>query len=845
MTNFLEKQEEVEELIRLWKATLLTEEALQKSLTPVAPEIAKLEGRSYFKQPLIETDPKEFRDFLLGNLSRLKLPVSEEQLPFLHYLTHQDGLSRKFRQEIDHDFIIGFPAFYYRDKYGKEQLTTLFKFPLQTMTYPLAPDQTNPEAKELFLKSDKELELFQEPTDAEDTGLTYWLNEFFIQEELGISDEELLEYRKICRKNKLKTEECLVQFCKTILKREPEEEEEDLQKKEDSDILVYLLDSIHQFLGHLGSFSGNRLPLRVFPFALVYELDNIQPTRQLQLDLNDIISQELLGDVPKKHPAKSYLFGNNKEKRFSPYILGQYQPILLTESQDQAIRASKKRSLTTIKGPPGTGKTHIIRNLFADHLVRYAHQIGTPDEYVSDFRWVSLIASSNNRAVDNALGGMEEEDLLPVTLRVGSRIVLANATADFFQHYARQLSGRESYKNIKPFYQHQQTLRKQVKEIKSLSEAKSKDQEKLQELRYQAYLSARRTLDAWVCCNKEKLLEIIGGLIDDIHDRRGLRCLKKKSSLHLLLSAFPVIGCTLLSLRNFFPMEENSIGMVIIDEAGQCVPAYLLPAMLRSKKTVMIGDTMQLEPVAKMRMSDIEALRKKRSIDLNPEKGQFFSSNIETPRSSQHIAQKACSEVLELQDHFRCQQDIIRVSIDLCGYNMEVRTNQAKNGEHLGKSLQYVDVIGKESRYGSSWSNELEVEKIMILVQALRNRGVLFEDMAILTPYRGQLNYINYALRKSRIPHNSGEGNYEHEKSIATGTVHRFQGGERKIVLFSHVISNGTPLFLNSRVNLLNVAISRAQNQFIFVGSLEALSRGTYTAMLKNHLLAQGEQLRV
>ncbi|MCP4135616.1 MAG: ATP-binding domain-containing protein, partial [bacterium] len=76
------------------------------------------------------------------------------------------------------------------------------------------------------------------------------------------------------------------------------------------------------------------------------------------------------------------------------------------------------------------------------------------------------------------------------------------------------------------------------------------------------------------------------------------------------------------------------------------------------------------------------------------------------------------------------------------------------------------------------------------------------------------------------------------------GTVHRFQGGEKRIVLFSHVIAKGEPRFLNSRVNLLNVAVSRAQKHFIFIGSLEALSRGTYTSLLKKHLIQEGEAIK-
>ena len=57
MTAFITKKSQAEELIRIWKATLLVEEALKKTLTPVTDEVAKLEGRTYFKYalPMSET----------------------------------------------------------------------------------------------------------------------------------------------------------------------------------------------------------------------------------------------------------------------------------------------------------------------------------------------------------------------------------------------------------------------------------------------------------------------------------------------------------------------------------------------------------------------------------------------------------------------------------------------------------------------------------------------------------------------------------------------------------------------------------------------------------------------
>jgi superfamily I DNA and/or RNA helicase len=68
---------------------------------------------------------------------------------------------------------------------------------------------------------------------------------------------------------------------------------------------------------------------------------------------------------------------------------------------------------------------------------------------------------------------------------------------------------------------------------------------------------------------------------------------------------------------------------------------------------------------------------------------------------------------------------------------------------------------------------------------------------------------------------------------LALGTVHRFQGGERRIVLFSSVVTRtGSLTFLNARPNLLNVAVSRAQQHFVCLGDRSVLVQGKLTRLM-------------
>lgn len=70
-------------------------------------------------------------------------------------------------------------------------------------------------------------------------------------------------------------------------------------------------------------------------------------------------------------------------------------------------------------------------------------------------------------------------------------------------------------------------------------------------------------------------------------------------------------------------------------------------------------------------------------------------------------------------------------------------------------------------------------------------------------------------------------------QGIALGTVHRFQGGERSIVLFSCVVTRSASLaFVDERANLLNVAVSRARHRLVVLGRSSVLAQGRLTRLL-------------
>jgi len=107
-------------------------------------------------------------------------------------------------------------------------------------------------------------------------------------------------------------------------------------------------------------------------------------------------------------------------------------------------------------------------------------------------------------------------------------------------------------------------------------------------------------------------------------------------------------------------------------------------------------------------------------------------------------------------------------------------------------------------------------------------------DVAVITPYRGQVRRIREALRR-QAPGLLARGGVE------VFTVHRFQGRDKDLVIFDTVEAPGTPCrFLDEfhnrdAPNLINVAFSRARHRLMVVGHLQHLA----TSLGRQNLLSR------
>lgn len=351
--------------------------------------------------------------------------------------------------------------------------------------------------------------------------------------------------------------------------------------------------------------------------------------------------------------------------------------------------------------------------------------------------------------------------------------------------------------------------------------------------------------ECWALIHKERLRGLLKDLIAP-STRGGLRAqLEEEAVRRELFELFPVVGCTLLSLGNAFPLERGAIDHVVIDEAGQCHPAYAVSALARAARALVIGDRHQLEPVIGLDQTEEQRVLRRTACPLAEVALAPFRATSSAGRSAQTLAARGAGEVLHLRDHFRCQPAIIRISDALCGYGLRIVTppgSLAQQTSHLPEPVILHDVRGEQVPRAGSWANDAEVERVGALVRALLRDGVQAGQIAVLTPYRGQLVALRQRFKQDGVPLDDRvemdlQGQLFAEiapSSVAVGTVHRFQGGERDVVIFSTVVTRERSLaFSNAKVNLVNVAVSRARQHLVVVGHADVLDRGAVTRVLR------------
>ena len=297
---------------------------------------------------------------------------------------------------------------------------------------------------------------------------------------------------------------------------------------------------------------------------------------------------------------------------------------------------------------------------------------------------------------------------------------------------------------------------------------------------------------------------------------------KKFNHLQQKMTAFlPCWAVTSLSAKGRVPFQPGIFDLVVIDEASQCDIASVLPMLYRAKRAVIIGDPKQLSHISTISKTQDLSLLQKYSVDM----GWAYSANSLYAKAS---SLSDPEQIIQLRDHHRSFGDIIEFSnAEFYDGKLRVATNydRLKCPDNVAPGIRWIDVVGKTIRPPSGGAyNDHEVEVIIEEIKRLVISNSYKGTVGVVTPFRAQAERIQKAIEKNPALKNSLAKN-----DFLVDTVHKFQGDERDLMLFSPVISQGTSQgalgFLKNTGNLFNVAITRARAVLVVVGDASYCSK--------------------
>jgi tRNA A37 threonylcarbamoyladenosine biosynthesis protein TsaE len=304
--------------------------------------------------------------------------------------------------------------------------------------------------------------------------------------------------------------------------------------------------------------------------------------------------------------------------------------------------------------------------------------------------------------------------------------------------------------------------------------------------------------------------------------------------LHLIT---PVISTTLASFSSMYRgIDTEFIAYLFIDEAGQASPQQAAGSLWRSNKAIVMGDPLQIEPVVTLDRTILNDIRQKFHVDEQYIGLSASVQNLADLANPYGMYKNKCEQNLRigipLWVHRRCKNPMFSIANTIAYDNQMVLASNKKKEPGIGhwyhctgkvKQAQYVEEQGK-----------FVVNKIKEMYLDKKDLPKIY----VITPFTIIAREIKNELKKELKQ-------YVNEKELfiwinhSVGTVHTFQGKEADTVFFVTGTDENTDAAANwscSKPNLLNVAVTRAKEEFYVVGDFKRLSQKKHYSIIAQHV---------
>lgn len=301
------------------------------------------------------------------------------------------------------------------------------------------------------------------------------------------------------------------------------------------------------------------------------------------------------------------------------------------------------------------------------------------------------------------------------------------------------------------------------------------------------------------------------------------------SSLFLLV---PVVSTTFASVERMLSgLPPEGLGWLLVDEAGQAVPQAVVGAMMRTKRAIVVGDPLQVPPVTTLPTDLSEAICLQFGGD--PQRWNAPEASVQTVADStsslgtefeQNVGSVRVG--LPLLVHRRCMEPMFSVSNTIAYSGQMVHATVGRPSgirDAMGGSC-WIDVPPAHTE--DKWSED-EGAAVLALIEELARARVPDLDMYIITPFRIVEQRLRERVRASGLLTGWPVDPRRWTES-RIGTVHKVQGREADSVVLvlgaPLPAQRGARMWAGAQPNILNVAVTRAQENLYVVGSRSAWS---------------------
>jgi AAA domain len=358
------------------------------------------------------------------------------------------------------------------------------------------------------------------------------------------------------------------------------------------------------------------------------------------------------------------------------------------------------------------------------------------------------------------------------------------------------------------------------------------DDSTLRQLRVNAFRMAIQLNESFVVTSWKRLSNTLSAFVN-YQGGKFSTAQADKAMVHLWNAFFlvvPVVSSTFASFgRLFAGLDQEQIGTLLIDEAGQSTPQNAVGAIWRSRRVIAVGDPLQLEPVVPQPREAIVPWRDWVGANRQwtpPECSVQVLADDMTPYGTVldggGVEDRKVWVGSPLRVHRRCLNPMFDAANQIAYANLMVHgvRDVTKVSDWIGPS-KWFDIRGNGVGHWVQSQGDFTLELIKQLLETPELEGKLKNNQGqwhinVITPYKDVGTDFKNMLRDAF----SDVGDIQR----MAGTVHTFQGKEADVVI---LLLGGNPeragavsFFAGNEQspNLLNVALTRAKKRIYVVG---------------------------